>query len=220
VGCLLAAQVFAILWAGAALSLIYDIDDLPSAAERPIWSILVLNLGLWIGYVAAPFVVRSVTGSGRLVDFDLRVGAAQAGFAALLGVVAQLALLPALYWVVLKFVSGDPGRSAEDLLDRVDGPIDVVLLVLAVVVIAPVVEEWFYRGMLLPALARRFGPLAGAIGSSAVFALVHQEPILLPGLFGLALLLAWLTMRTARIGPAIVAHMAFNATTVVQLLVF
>jgi membrane protease YdiL (CAAX protease family) len=74
--------------------------------------------------------------------------------------------------------------------------------------------------MLLSTLARGFGVVGGAVGSSAVFALVHQELILMPGLFVLSLLLSWLTVRTARIGPAILAHMAFNATTVVELLVF
>ena len=72
--------------------------------------------------------------------------------------------------------------------------------------------------MLLSSAARRFGPAAAAVGSSAVFAVAHGEIILLPGLFVFALILSWLTVTTGRLGPAIVAHMAFNATTVVQLL--
>ena len=56
--------------------------------------------------------------------------------------------------------------------------------------------------------------------SAIVFAVIHQEPILFPGLFVFALILAWLTIRTGRVGVAVVAHLAFNATTVVQLLLF
>ncbi len=218
--CLLGAQLFAVVWFVFASGLVYGSEPLPSIDSRPIWTLVLFNLGLWLAYLVGPVLVKRFTGSGPLVDFDLRVGPIQILAAAALGVAAQLLLLPALYWVLLQFVSGDPNRTAEALGDRVNNPADVLLFVVAVVVVAPVVEEWFYRGMLLPTLARRFGTVAGAVSSSAVFALVHQEPILLPGLFVLALLLSWLTIRTGRIGPAIVAHMAFNATTVVQLLVF
>ncbi|MGB5759409.1 MAG: CPBP family intramembrane glutamic endopeptidase [Acidimicrobiales bacterium] len=218
--CLLGAQLVAVIWFVFAAGLVYGSEPLPPIDSRPIWTLLLFNLGLWLAYFLGPVVVKRFTDSGPLVDFDLRAGPIQILAAAALGVATQLVLLPVLYWVLLRFVSGDPNRTAEALGDRVNNPADGVLFVLAVVVLAPVVEEWFYRGMLLPTLARRFGTVAGAVGSSAVFALVHQEPILLPGLFVLALLLSWLTIRSARIGPAIVAHVAFNATTVVQLLAF
>lgn len=215
--CLLGAQIFAVVWGGAAISAVYGTDDLPVAADRPIWTLLVFNGGLWIGYFVGPLLAKRLTDS-PLVDFDLRADGMQILMAIVIGIGAQLALLPALYWLLLQFISGDPGQSAEALLDRVDGPLDVALLVLAVVLIAPIVEEWFYRGMLLATLARRIGVIGAAVVSSVVFALVHQDLIVMPGLFCLALILSWLTMRTARIGPAIVAHMAFNATTVIQLL--
>lgn len=217
VACLLGVQAFAILWFGGVLGLIYG-DDPPDAVDRPLWQLLATNGGLWIGYLVGPFLVRRLTESGDLRDFDLRAGRVQALGAAVLGVVAQLVLLPALYWVVLLVVDGDPSETATALVDRVDTGLDAVLLVIAVVVIAPIVEEWFYRGLVLPTVARRFGLPAGVIATSAVFALVHGEPILLPGLFVFALLLAWLTVTTGRIGPAIIAHMTFNLTTVVQLL--
>ncbi len=219
VGCFLAAQFLAGVWATIMILSLFD-DGLPIASERPIWVLPVLGIGLWVGYLAGPVVVNRLTGSGPMVDFELRATPVQYGLAAAIGVATQLLVLPALYWVVLRLVSGDPGDTAETLVDQVDGGFDVFLLVVAVVVMAPLAEEWFYRGMLLSALVRRIGPIGGAVASSAVFAAVHQEAILLPGLFTFALVLSWLTLRTGRIGVAIVAHMAFNATTVVQLLVW
>ncbi len=216
--CLLGAQLFSVVWVSLAAGLVYGPDPLPPVSERPIGTLPLFNLGLWVAYLAGPIIVKRSAGASPLADVDLRATPVQAGVGTLSGVVAQLAILPALYWVILRFVSGDPGRSAQELADRVDGRGDAILFAVAVVIVAPVVEEWFYRGMLLPVLARRFGPVVAAVGSSAVFALVHQELIVLPGLFVFALILAWLTMTTGRIGPAILAHMAFNATTVLQLL--
>ncbi len=215
---LLAAQVFAVVWVVIAVGLVYGSGPLPDSIDRPIWTLLVFNLGLWVAYFAGPIILKRLTESGPMVDFDLRAGPVEIVAGIVVGVGAQLLLLPALYWVVLRFLDGDPNQTAEELGDRVNNIGDGLLFAVAVVVVAPIVEEWFYRGMLLPTLARRFGIVGGAVGSSAVFALIHQEVILLPGLFVLALLLAALTIRTGRIGPAIVAHMAFNATTVVQLL--
>ncbi|MGI9595851.1 MAG: CPBP family intramembrane glutamic endopeptidase [Acidimicrobiales bacterium] len=216
--CLLGAQAFAVVWAVMAVGAVYGSDPLPESSTRPIWTLLVFNVGLWIAYFAGPVLVKRITASGPLVDFDLRAGPAQIALSILIGIAAQLALLPALYWLVLRFMSGDPNSTAEELGDRVNNVGDALLFTVAVVVVAPIVEEWFYRGLLLPTLARRFGTAGGAVGSAAVFALVHQEVILLPGLFVLGLILAVLTIKTGRIGPAIVTHMAFNATTVVQLL--
>ncbi len=217
--CFFLAQSLATIWADVAVSVLYP-DGIPPLAERAVWTLLPINLGLWIGYFFGPILINRVTNSGPMTDFGLRVGGRQALMAVVLGVGVQLVVLPALYWVVLRFTSADPGQTAEQLVDRADGVFSGLALVVAVVIIAPVVEEWFYRGMLLSALARRTGAVVGAVVSSLIFALIHGEPILIPGLFVFALSLSWLRIRTGRLGLAIIAHMAFNATTVIQLMAF
>lgn len=226
---LLGAQLLSVIWVVAVAGVIYGSDDVPPSDERPIWTLVVFNIGLWLGYLCVPFVVHRLSESRSMADFELRSPPLQLLAGAALGVVTQLAVLPLLYNVVLRFIDGDPGRSAEQLVDRADGPVDVLLLVVAVVAVAPFVEEWFYRGMLLPTLVRGLRSagrtrslehLGAAVITSALFAAVHQEAILLPGLFVFALILAWVTVNTGRLGPAVAAHVAFNATTLVQLLVF
>lgn len=214
----LGAQMLAVLWVAPATLLAYGSDPLPPAAERPIWTLVFFNLGLWVGYFTLPILVKRLSDSAAMKDFSPRLNLFEAGLGAVIGIATQLVLLPVLYWGVLKVLDGDPDSTAEALGDRVNNFGDGLLFVFAVVIVAPFVEEWFYRGMLLPTLTRRFGTVAGIVGSSVVFALVHGEVILLPGLFCFAVILAWLTAKTGRIGAAIVAHMVFNATTVVQLL--
>ncbi|MEL6983835.1 MAG: type II CAAX endopeptidase family protein [Actinomycetota bacterium] len=220
VACFFAAQLLATLWVGATINPLFGDEGLPPLDERPLWALPVLSVGLWVGYLFGPGLINRLTNSGPMVDFDLRINRNQFVAAAMLGIVVQLLVLPPLYWVIGLVVDADPGATATSLVDRADDPLSIALLVFSVVVMAPLAEEWFYRGMLLSALVRRIGAVGGAVGSSVVFAVIHLEPILYPGLFVFALVLAWLTLRTGRLGVAIVAHLAFNATTVVQLLVF
>jgi membrane protease YdiL (CAAX protease family) len=207
------AQFLGGVWALTTVSLADGFD-----LERGIRIITIGNLGLSLGYFFGPGRVSSALGRGPGVDFDIAVGLREAWVAIGLGVILQLAVLPVLYWPIGWFTDTDPGESARELIDLVNGPLDVVFLALAVVLIAPVVEERYFRGLLLPAMAKSTGLFVGILGSSFIFALVHQQLILIPGLMLLAVVLSWMTASTGRIGPAVVTHMAFNATTVVKLL--
>jgi membrane protease YdiL (CAAX protease family) len=91
-----------------------------------------------------------------------------------------------------------------------------VVLMLLLVSLGPLVEELLFRGVLLSALLRRY-PAGWAIaGSSLVFALAHLPGLqwqwyALPDLLLLALVLAWLRLKSASIWPAVVAHGLNNA---------
>jgi uncharacterized protein len=86
------------------------------------------------------------------------------------------------------------------------------------VVCAPVVEELFYRGLLLRSLDKRgIQPWLSVVLSALLFAGMHFEALQFAGLFLFGIVLALLVHRTGRLGPAIWAHAAFNAVTVLQL---
>ena len=177
------------------------------------------NVGLWLAYLAGSILISRRLGRGPRTDFDVRIiDGWEAAESVMIGIGLQLIALPLLYGLMGRFIDVDPGESARMIVDLVDGPLDVVLLTFAVVLVAPVVEEIFYRGVFLPALANAAGPIVGVTGSALIFALVHQQLVVIPGLTLFGLVVAWQTATTGRIGPAIVTHMAFNATTVVQLL--
>jgi len=212
--CLVVAQFGALLWATA----VVVVSGESTTRSRPIAFLVVSNLALWLAYFLGPLIVSRRLGQGPRIDFDIGIDLGEAAVAASAGVILQLAVLPLAYWPITRVVDADPGRAAQDLVDRVNSPFDVVLLAVAVVLIAPVVEELFYRGMLLPAVTSATGVVVGIVGSALIFALVHQDLILVPGLTLFGVLVGWLTATTGRIGPAIVAHMAFNATTVIKLL--
>jgi membrane protease YdiL (CAAX protease family) len=115
-------------------------------------------------------------------------------------------------------------------LPAVRSTADFLAIALALVVVAPVAEEIFFRGFAVTAWARDLGPVRALVRSTLFFGLIHLiDPgaqagslreavavavvlavIYLPlgGLFG------WLYQRAGLL-PAIAAHASFNATTLV-----
>ena len=177
------------------------------------------TVGLWVGLAGAPLWSSRISGSGSLVaDFGLRLAPVDPVVGAVVGVAAQYGLA---YLVYLPFHSDqhlirEVGQPAQHLASLAHGW-GVVLLVAVVVVGAPVVEELFFRGLLLRSLAGRIGTPGAVVVSAVLFGLAHYEPVQLPVLVILGLALGALAVRTGRLGPGICAHAAFNAVAVYSL---
>jgi uncharacterized protein len=107
----------------------------------------------------------------------------------------------------------------------------VTAIILVVVVFGPAVEELVFRGLVFNGLYRLgswfsmrsvgednptmpYGKTIfafSALASSVLFALLHLEPVLLPTLLILAMILCYLFQRTGSLLPCIVAHATFNS---------
>lgn len=103
-----------------------------------------------------------------------------------------------------------PYHPIQDALER--GPNAVVLIFLFIIaaVLAPVMEEIFFRGALHGALRRWWGSLVGAVLSATFFALLHPQAATLP-IFGLPIfvlgaLFSCMYELRGSIIPNIVAH--------------
>ena len=141
----------------------------------------------------------------------------EAGQGLLIGVVAQLAVVPAIYAPILLLTDDlDVSGPARELVDRADG-LGIALLILMVVVLAPVAEEMFFRGLTLRALEARMAPRAALIASAAFFGVTHFQLLQLPALVMIGLVCGWLAQRDGRLSRALWAHVGFNATTTVVL---
>jgi membrane protease YdiL (CAAX protease family) len=95
------------------------------------------------------------------------------------------------------------------------GQLGAGLLLIAVLV--PFVEELFFRGMLYPLLRRRLPAAAAVAANAAIFSVVHVIPVLLPGLFVVGLLLAYLRERSGSIWPGVLYHMMQNGLAMVAI---
>ena len=147
------------------------------------------------------------------------------GLALLVAVLFILVVLPVILWLqwisisVLEKLGLPPeNQAAVKLLTDAKSTWTIVYLGVFAVVIAPVAEEFIFRGMLFPFLKQLGFPKLAWFGVSALFALIHLNlPTFVP-LFALALALTWLYERTDNLLAPITAHALFNAANFAFLL--
>lgn len=209
------ASLIAALWYAATGD--EDLDLLGQAVSQA---------GLWTGMVGAAVMASRNKGAGHLSDdFGFRARWSDLGVGVLVALAVQLLLLPAI-GLLLQPLLGEPEVSGpvQDLLDKSQG-LAFIGLVLSVAVGAPIVEELFFRGLLLRALQKRRVPNSVAVLlSSVAFGLAHASALpfkavvlVMLSLTAFGAVLAMLAIRTGRLGAGIVAHAAFNLFTLLYL---
>ena len=88
--------------------------------------------------------------------------------------------------------------------------------VVAVVVMAPLTEELFFRGLLLQGFLRRYSTRKALVASACFFALAHLTPNqLIPALLA-GVFLAWVVMRTRNLWLSMFTHAVFNSLSAIQ----
>lgn len=176
----------------------------------------------WIGFMAWPVIASRVKGYGSLRrDFGLAITWRDAGVGLLVGggVIAVAIAVGVLYTIL----SGDEPPTNAGVLDVTEpSPLSVAVLFALVAVGTPIVEELYFRGFLLRALAKRWTVPVGVVVSAIAFGVLHVTGQGIGDLWIIGLLtilgyvLAVLTVRrSGRLGAAMVAHGVNNGFTVV-----
>lgn len=214
---IVAAQLLSILVIGV----VYTATGWSAPEDIPIWATGLLQIPLWIGLGGAVWYAAERKGHGLAADFGFSSRALDAPVGLVVGIAGQLVVLPLLYWPVLRVLglsADELSEPAERLAGRAEGTAGWLVLAAMVVVAAPLVEELFYRGLLLRAMTKRgWSPWLAVLASAALFAAMHFQPLQFIGLFAFGLMLGALAQFYGRLGPAIWAHVGFNGTTVVAL---
>jgi membrane protease YdiL (CAAX protease family) len=110
-------------------------------------------------------------------------------------------------------------------LDRfLKSPLDLALVGLLAVTLAPVFEELFFRGFLQPLLSRTFGVLTGIWITALVFGLLHAPEYSWAWQYVVAVSLAgavfgWVRARTNSIIPSTIMHACYNLVFVIALVI-
>ena len=195
----------------------------------------------WLGVVAARALGRKASFSLAPLGFRRPDGGLLAGAVLGVAVGVGAIVVSIIVNPISAFVLDRLGYSTESTVQQPfmrglvgwveENPAAAIpAIILVVVVIGPAVEELVFRGAVFNGLDRLGSLLASrtvgaapegtsgrtvfvlsALLSSAFFALLHLEPVLLPAILILAVALCALFRRTESLLPPLVAHATFNS---------
>jgi len=112
----------------------------------------------------------------------------------------------------------DPAWVADFNASLPRNPVDIALAALAVILVAPLVEEIIFRALFQRLVARAWGPLPALVIAALVFGLAHLEPWYVLGLVGVGMMLGWVWLATGSLTACWLAHGVHNAVSLVILL--
>jgi membrane protease YdiL (CAAX protease family) len=119
----------------------------------------------------------------------------------------------------MRLVSLKPEEQAavQELQDPTLGVMQKAFFGVMTIVLAPVVEETLFRGILYPALKGMGRPHLALWLSSALFALAHVNMVTFLPLMAFALVLVYLYENFENLLAPVVAHAVFNAANFILL---
>ncbi len=184
-------------------------------------------MGLWIGFVGAVVMASSWRGTRSVVaDMGLRFRRWDPLIGLGAGLAGQFVLLPLLYlpWEhVNRNLSHELQQPAKHLTGGFPG-VDLAVIAVLTVLVVPVVEELFFRGLVLRAFVRLFGGAGRILGpalavttTGIVFGLAHADLLELLGLGAFGIVLSVIAYRCKRLGPCIFAHATFNLVAILAI---
>ena len=95
----------------------------------------------------------------------------------------------------------------QEIADLTHNPIGILTLC----IIAPIAEEYLFRGLMMRKMLRwNISPWYAIIGSSIMFGLIHLNPAQIPGPIILGIVMAWMCYRTRSLIPGIIIHITNN----------
>lgn len=121
----------------------------------------------------------------------------------------------------LMFPDGAPSQGVADIASETETTLEIILILVSVALLAPLIEEILYRGMLLPWLNRFMGKWPAILASAGIFASVHlvdwNARAAVPGLFLIGIVLGWAAMRRGDLSLAIPFHAGVNMLAAILL---
>jgi membrane protease YdiL (CAAX protease family) len=130
----------------------------------------------------------------------------------LISLVFFSAILVLVFWFIKIFVpSIDLNQAQKNGFEFGKAGVGLWLSFIITVVITPVIEEIFFRGITLPATIKKWGWLAGIVSTSLLFGVLHAQANVIIYTFILGLILSVFYIRLKSIVPGIILHAINNA---------
>ena len=166
----------------------------------------------WALILAPLLVITGMKHSNDLKNYGFkRIGVFKTMRLVLGGYLKYIGIIFILSILVLYSNLKIPGFQAQESIIPVFGEDTISIIVAGViaVVVAPLVEEIFFRGFVLRSLSNKWGIVVGNITTAAIFAVFHMQWQNIIPIFILGLIINSTVIRSKSIVPAIAFH-AFN----------
>jgi len=144
------------------------------------------------------------------------------GLSLLFGAAAMLLALPAFYGAsflnaqLIEAIGLDQHQALVRSLIDDEEFFSRPWVILSIVLVVPCCEEILFRGVVQRALRVAASPAVAILGSSFLFAAVHDPQSMLP-VFVIGIVLGLIVERTGSIWPATVGHALFNALNLLRI---
>ena len=90
--------------------------------------------------------------------------------------------------------------------------------ILSITIMAPLVEELLFRGAIQGHLLRKgMKPVYAILIASAVFGVIHMNPVQIPFAFAIGMIFGWLYYRTGSVVPGMIGHFINNSIATIQM---
>ena len=199
--------------------------------EVGLWEVIVLIGCLLIG-VFGPLplgflpvlVVFVIYWIARKENYPNLVGIFRTGWLqvmsdALIRLLRAWPALLAISFISSQFLSGYPKQESVQKLAETQSLKEVFNIACYALVVAPVLEEFLFRGILFRAMKRPLGVGPALVISAILFGLVHQNVLSFVPLTFLGIILALSYERTGDLRTCILIHAGFNGFMVLSILV-
>ncbi|MFV1970609.1 MAG: lysostaphin resistance A-like protein [Acidimicrobiia bacterium] len=126
---------------------------------------------------------------------------------------------PIIVWF---WPDGPPTQGVASIAGSSEALPEQLAVLAAVAVGAPIIEEIIFRGMLLSVLRRSLSKWPAILISAAIFSSIHlldpNARAVIPGLFLLGIVLAWVALRRGDLSLAITMHSGINLLAAITIL--
>lgn len=156
--------------------------------------------------------------NARLADLGIRHPIWYAVMVGTLGFLILQTLLDGIDTYMLRNVRPWPMQPALQAILHTKSSLTLGIAAFVAVVITPIAEELFFRGMLQPALQKWVGARYAIVLSAAFFALMHMDIYVIPIMLVMGVVLGYVYYRTRSIIAPVLVHMAHNGVVMLLLL--
>lgn len=122
-------------------------------------------------------------------------------------------------WVIEWQTGQEPAiQSAVELLQESTSPLRLIYLGVVTIILAPIAEEFLFRGILYTAVLQYQGRTLALVANSLLFGLIHSNLLTLVPLIVMAVILTILYEKTRNLLAPMAAHSLFNLANFVMLM--